>query len=187
MSWLRRRLCAAAIVMAVACSMASASCGYALAGQGNFLPAYIKTISIPTFTNLTAYFDLAQISTDKVRTQFIGRGKYKVTPEATGSDAVLNGTITGISITPTAFGAGQQASRYVITVTANVELRDVQKNTVLWANPAVIVREEYDAGTASAGDAVIDASAFFNRETDAVQRITDEFARTVVSSILEAF
>jgi hypothetical protein len=88
---------------------------------------------------------------------------------------------------PTAFGAGQQASRYVIMVTANVELRDVQKNTVLWSNPSVIVREEYDAGTASAADAVIDASAFFNRETDAVQRITDEFARTVVSSILEAF
>jgi lipopolysaccharide assembly LptE-like protein len=174
-------------VIAIASSMASASCGYALAGQGNFLPGYITTIGIPTFTNLTSYFDLAQMSTDKVRTQFIGRGKYKVLPEATGADAVLNGTITGISIVPTAFGAGQQASRYVIMVTANVELRDVQKNTVLWANPSVIVREEYDAGTASAADAVIDASAFFNRETDAVQRITDEFARTVVSSILEAF
>lgn len=189
MSWWCKgpRPAAAVMAMAIACSMVSASCGYALAGQGNFLPGYITTIGIPTFTNLTSYFDLAQMSTDKVRTQFIGRGKYKVLPEATGADAVLNGTITGISIVPTAFGAGQQASRYVIMVTANVELRDVQKNTVLWSNPSVIVREEYDAGTASAADAVIDASAFFNRETDAVQRITDEFARTVVSSILEAF
>jgi hypothetical protein len=127
------------------------------------------------------------MSTDKVRTQFISRGKYKVMPEATGADAVLNGTITGISIVPTAFGAGQQASRYVIMVTANVELRDVQKNTVLWSNPAVVVREEYDAQIASTAETVIDPSAFFNSETDAVMRITDEFARTVVSSILEAF
>src|SRR5205085_11869869 len=85
----------AATAVALVCSMASASCGYALAGQGNFLPGYIKTIGIPTFTNLTSFFDLAQMSTDKVRTQFIGRGKYKVVPEATGADAVLNGTITG--------------------------------------------------------------------------------------------
>jgi lipopolysaccharide assembly LptE-like protein len=187
MSWWCRNLRATALAVALACSAACASCGYALAGQGNFLPAYIRTIGIPTFTNVTAYFDLAQIATDKVRTEFIGRGKYKVLPEAAGADAVLNGGITSISIVPTAFGAGQQASRYVITVTANVELRDTQKNTVLWSNPSMVVREEYDASTSSAADVVVDPSAFFNQETDAVQRVTDEFARTVVSSILEAF
>lgn len=188
MLWWYSRLRAAALAAVVACSMASASCGYALAGQGNFLPAYIRTIGIPSFTNQTAYFDIAQIVTDKVRTEFIGRGKYKVVPEAAGADAVLNGTITGISIVPTAFSAGQQASRYVITMTANIELRDAQKNTILWSNPSVAVREEYDAGsTTSAADAVIDPSSFFNQETSAVTRVTDEFSRTVVSSILEAF
>jgi hypothetical protein len=187
MLWWYRNLRAAAFAVAMGCAAASASCGYALAGQGNFLPAYIRTIGIPTFTNLTAYFDIAQIATDKVRTEFIARGKYKVAPEAAGVDAVLNGAITSISIVPTAFGAGQQASRYVITVTANVELRDTQKNTVLWSNPSIAVREEYDAANSSASDVVIDPSAFFNQETNAVQRITDEFARTVVSSILEAF
>ena len=187
MLWWHRNLRAAALAGVVACSIASASCGYALTGQGNFLPDYIKMIGIPSFTNQTAYFDIAQIVTDKVRTEFIGRGKYKVAPEATGADAVLNGTITGISIVPTAFSAGQQASRYVITMTANIELRDAQKNTVLWSNPSVAVREEYDAGISSAADAVIDPSAFFNQETGAVTRVTDEFARTVVSSILEAF
>jgi hypothetical protein len=171
----------------VATSLTSAACGYALAGQGNFLPANIRTIGIPAFTNLTSYFDIAQISTDKVRTEFIGRGKYKVVPEATGVDAVLSGTITGISIVPAAFGAGQQASRYVITVTANIELREAQKNTVLWSNPYVTVRDEYDAGVSSAAGAVVDPSAFFIQEAAGVQRITDEFARTVVSSILEAF
>jgi hypothetical protein len=176
-----------AFLAVMACSMASVSCGYALAGQGNFLPDYIRIIGIPTLTNQTAYFDIAQIVTDKIRTEFIGRGKYKVAPEASGADAVLTGTITGIAIVPTAFGAGQQASRYVITMTANIELRDVQKNAVLWSNPYVTVRDEYDAGTSAAAGAVIDPSAFFNQESNAVVRITDDFSRTVVSSILEAF
>src|SRR3954471_13878288 len=95
---------AATLSLAIACSLASVSCGYALAGQGNFLPAYIRTIGIPTFTNVTSYFDIAQIATDKVRTEFIGRGKYKVIPEAAGADAVLNGGVTSISIVPTAIG-----------------------------------------------------------------------------------
>jgi hypothetical protein len=184
-SWCKR-VRAATLSLAIACSLASVSCGYALAGQGNFLPGYIRTIGIPTFTNQTAYFDIAQIATDKIRTEFIGRGKYKVAPELTGVDAVLNGIITGISIVPSAF-TGQQASRYVITVTANVELRDVQKNTVLWSNPSVAAREEWDATGPIDASAVVDPAAFFQQAQNAVQRITDEFARTVVSSILEAF
>jgi outer membrane lipopolysaccharide assembly protein LptE/RlpB len=168
----------------------SNACGYALAGHGSFLPAYIRTIGIPTFTNTTSYFDLAQIVTDKVRTEFIGRGSYQIIPEAAGADAVLVGTVSSISILPTAFSSQQQASRYTITVTANLELRDAQKNTVLWSNPAVVVRDEIDAtGAATSTDpaAPIDPAAFFNQETNAVQRVSDEFARTVVSAILEAF
>jgi hypothetical protein len=174
----------------VAAALVSHGCGYALAGHGSFLPDYIKTIGIPAFTNATSYFAIAQIATDKVRTEFIGRGHYQIVPEATGADAVLVGTVTGISIVPTAFGQQQQASRYTITITANIELRDVQKNTVLWSNPAVIVREDYDAaGTVSTDPtaAAVDPSAFFNQESSAVERVSTEFARTVVSAILEAF
>src|SRR5215213_1943735 len=98
-SWCNR-VRAVALMLAVSGSLASVSCGYALAGQGNFLPGYIRTIGIPTFTNQTSYFDIAQIATDKIRTEFIGRGKYKVAPETTGVDAVLNGIITSISIVP---------------------------------------------------------------------------------------
>jgi hypothetical protein len=168
----------------------SSGCGYALAGHGSFLPDYIKIIGIPAFGNSTSYFDIAQILTDKVRTEFISRGHYQIVPETAGADAVLAGSITGIFVMPTAFSAQQQASRYTITVTANIELRDARENKVLWSNPAVIVRDEMDAtGTATSNDpnGAVDPAAFFNQETNAVQRVSDEFARTVVSAILEAF
>jgi hypothetical protein len=177
-----------AVVLAAA--LMSSGCGYALAGHGSFLPEYIKVIGIPAFGNLTSYFDIAQILTDKVRTEFIGRGHYQIVPETSGADAVLVGTITGISILPTAFSAQQQASRYTITVTANIELRDSRESKVLWSNPAVTVRDEIDAtGAAVSNDpnGAVDPSAFFNQETSAVQRVSDEFARSVVSAILEAF
>ena len=170
--------------------LATQGCGYALAGHGSFLPSYIRQIGIPAFANQTSYFDIAQILTDKVRTEFIGRGNYKIVPETTGADAVLVGTITSISILPAAFGNQQQASRYTITVTANIELRDSRENKVLWSNPSMAVRDEIDAtGTpvSSAPSGAVDPAVFFNQSTSAVERVSDEFARSVVSAILEAF
>jgi hypothetical protein len=186
MWWWRKR---AFFVAVLSASLTSSGCGYALAGRGNFLPDYIRTIGIPTFENHSSYFQLAQLVTDKVRTEFIGRGNYKVVPETTGADAVLRGAVTAVSIVPANFSAEQQASRYLITVTANIELRDVQKDAVLWSNSAISVREEYDATSALTNDPTgfVDPSAFFNQETNAVERVGDEFARTVVSAILEAF
>ena len=185
--WLSSRKACGVLVLTAA--VMSSGCGYALAGRGNFLPDYIQTIGIPTFTNQTSYFAIAQVVTDKVRTEFIGRGNYKMVPDATGADAVMTGVITSISILPTAFSTGQQASRYTITMTASIELRDAQKDVVLWRNPSISVREEYDATGSASSDptVVVDPSAFFNQETNAVERVSNEFSRTIVSAILEAF
>ena len=177
------------LVWVLAAALVSNGCGYALAGRGNFLPAYIQTIGIPNFENHTSFFQMAQLATDKVRAEFIGRGNYKIVPEATGADAVLVGAITNVSILPTNFSAEQQASRYTITVTANIQLRDVQKDAVLWSNPAISIREEYDATSSLTNDpnGQVDPTSFFNQESNALERISNEFSRSVVSAILEAF
>jgi hypothetical protein len=161
----------------------SAGCGYALAGRGSFLPAYIQSIGIPQFGNITPY-EIEQQFTAKVRSEFIGRGKYKVLPEATGVDAVLTGEIVALTITPAAFGDTNQASRYFINVVARLEFKDLKTNNTLWENPSLVFREEYEA---TPGTSATDPNAFFGQETNALERITSEFARSVVSSILEAF
>jgi lipopolysaccharide assembly LptE-like protein len=174
----------AALMMALVVGPLSASCGYALAGRGSFLPAHIQVIGVPTFTNSTPYFELDQIFTEKVRSELIGRGRYKVLPDTTGVDAVLSGQITGLAIAPVSFTQDQQASRYVATVTANISLRDTADNKVLWQNPSLTLREEFDAAS---GTDALDPTAFFGQSTNALQRLSTEFGRTVVSSILEAF
>ena len=87
----------------------SASCGYALAGRGSFLPAYIQTIGIPTFANRTPSSTSRRCCTEKVRAEFIGRGKYKILPEATGVDALLTGEVIAITIAPASFTDQQLA------------------------------------------------------------------------------
>jgi hypothetical protein len=170
----------AILMLALACAP---GCGYALAGRGSFLPAYIQTIGIPQFGNATPY-EIEQAFTAHVRSEFIGRGKYRVLPQATGVDAVLSGEITGLSIAPASFTDQQQASRYVVTVVARLQFRDLKTNNVLWENPSLVFREEYEAAQ---GTSALDPNAFFGQEANALERVATEFARTVISSILEAF
>ncbi|HEX7087404.1 MAG TPA: LptE family protein [Vicinamibacterales bacterium] len=178
----RRDLLARAL--AAAAAGAAAGCGYSLAGRGSFLPAHIRVIGIPPFTNTTAFYEVGQVFTERVRTEFISRGKYKVQPDTVGVDAVLNGEILSLQIAPSSFSEDQQASRYVITVIAKIQFRDVTANRVIWENPRWAFREEYDA--AAAVDA-LDPNAFFGQDATALDRVGTEFAKSVVSAILEAF
>jgi hypothetical protein len=162
----------------------SAACGYALAGHGTFLPSYIQTVGIPQFTNTTPFYEVENVFSQDVRTEFINRGKYKIVPDATGVDALLTGEILGITIVPASFTDQAQASRYVIQVTAKIEFRDLHANKVIWDNPQWLFREEYEASAAA--DA-LDPNAFFAQEANALDRVGTEFAKSVVSAILEAF
>lgn len=171
-------------VLGVLCVVSDSGCGYSLAGRGSFLPAYVRTIGIPTFVNRTTIFNLETLLTQKVRAEFIGRGKYDILPQNSGVDAVLNGEVTAVSIIPASFNTSQLASRYAITMTARIELRDLRQNKVLWENAGVSFRQEYEA---TSGRGATDPVAFFQQDANALDRMSSEFARTIVSAILEAF
>jgi outer membrane lipopolysaccharide assembly protein LptE/RlpB len=159
-------------------------CGYSLAGRGSSLPPTIKTIAVPLFTNTTSFFDLEQTITQRVRLELISRGKFKVVPDPTGTDAVLTGEITSLTINPTSFTSDQRASRYAFTLIMKVEFRDLKTNKVIYDNPALSFRDEYEVTTATNS---ADKSAFLGSNSEALERMTNDFARSVVSSILEAF
>lgn len=163
-----------------------AACGYTLAGRGSFLPAYIKTIGVPTFTNRTPIFNLETMLTQKVRSEFIGRGKYRILPQANDVDGLLNGEVSAVTIAPVGFNPNQNnlATSYTVAMTAKIEFRDQHENKVLWENPSVQFRQDYPA---TSGRSTSDPVAFFQQDASALERMSSEFARTIVSSILEAF
>jgi len=171
------------VALLIVAVVAQSGCGYSLAGKGSFLPAYIKRIGVPMFTNNTAVFDLDRQVTERVRTEFIGRGKYTIVPEATGVDGLLTGVISSVTLIPVAFNQAQQATRYALTLSASVEFKDMHANKVLWSNPSMQYREEFALDPTSA----VDLNTFLGQDVDARQRMANEFARSLVSSILEAF
>ena len=166
-------------------TLTGSGCGYTLSGRGSFLPDYIKKIGVPTFENHTSLFNLETQVTQKVRSEFIGRGHYQIVPEANNVDAVLTGVLSGVSIQPVSFTPNQLASRYTIVMSAQVALHDVREGKVLWENPNLVFRQDYEA--AASGQVQVDPSIFFGQDQNALDRMTTEFARTIVSAILEAF
>lgn len=174
-------LAAAAMVI----SLSAAGCGYALAGRGSFLPDYIRVVGIPQLENRSTLIRGEQVLTEKIRTEFIGRRRYTIRPDAAGADAVLTGAITGIAVQPVGFTEQQLASRYLFTLTMSVQFTDARTNEVLWSNDALTFREEYELVTR--GNVAIQGETFLDQEASAFERISTDIARTVVTAILEAF
>jgi outer membrane lipopolysaccharide assembly protein LptE/RlpB len=171
-----------ALIVPVFCL--AGACGYALAGRGNALPAHVRSIGVPQFVNQSTTADIDRVLTDAVRAELQAKGRYLVQPEATGVDAVLVGTVTAVSLQPVAFTDSNQVSRYQILTTASIEFRDVSNNTVIWSNPSFQARDEYDVTTSETPN---DPSALFRQDANALDRMARAFARTVVTSIFEAF
>lgn len=171
-----------ACVMLMA-AVLSSGCGYALAGRGSFLPDYIQIVGVPAFANKTPVFELERALTDRVRTEFGSRGKYRVQPDTNNVDAILTGTIVDVRLRNTAYTAGSQAARVALDVIASFEFRDVRENKVIWTNPAMRFTEEYSPTTATGTD----PAAFLGGNTNALERLAQTFARSVVTAIFEAF
>jgi hypothetical protein len=164
---------------------ATPSCGYSLAGRGSFLPDDIRIVGIPPLVNGTPFFQVEQILTEKLRAEFIGRGRFTVVPDVGGADAVVTGTVTSISVQPVGFTENQLASRYQFVLTMNVTFADGRTNQVLWSNSALTFREEYELSTR--GNTALEGATFLSQERQSFDRIADDVARTVATAILEAF
>lgn len=156
----------------------TASCGYSLIGTGSFLPEYIQTVAIPTFGNTTSRFEVEVRITDAVTREFVSRGNFTMVADSQGADAELTGTITMFTITPIGL-AQEEATNFLVQIRAQVNFRDLVQNRVLYSNNAFLFRQQFEIES--------DPNAFFDVSNVAVDEIAEEFARTVVSSILEGF
>jgi hypothetical protein len=172
------------IPLVLVLAVMNTACGYALAGRGNTLPANIVTIGIPPFINQSVIGDIDRVITDAVRVEFQGKGRYRVLPQAEGVDAVLTGRVISVILQPVAFTATNQVSRNAIIAVAAIEFREAGTDRVIWENPSFRVQDEYEVTT---GTSATDASAVLTGNINALERLSRTFARSVVTSIFEAF
>ena len=172
-------------LFALALALSSAGCGYALAGSGSFLPDYIQVIGVPQLENNTTFFQVEQVLTEKIRTEFIGRGNYTIVPDQTGADGVVTGALTNLAVQPVGFTDQQLASRYLFTITMRVAFTDARTGMVLWSNDSLAFSSEYELNTR--GNTALDGAAFLDQERTSFDRIATDIARSVVTAIVEAF
>jgi hypothetical protein len=160
--------------------VASFSCGYRVAGQGDRLPPDIKTIAIPVFLNSTRQYRIEQRVSAAVTREFIERTRYRITSEPAQADAVLQGEIKDVRAGVIAFDpATGRATTLQVQVLAHVELVDQHTKKVVFANPNYTFREQYQVSQTP--------SALFEEQDPALDRLSRDLARTLVTEILENF
>ena len=168
----------AAVVLAA--GLTATGCGYHTAGSAVQLPQNIHTIAIPGFVSQSQTFRIEQRLTDAVVREFNSRTQYRVIHDTKGdADAVLKATVLSASASPLAYDSqtGRAASA-LITVSIQVRLTDRQ-GKVLFENPSYLFHDQYELSR--------DLTSFFQEDSPAVDRLSRDFARTLVANILEAY
>jgi outer membrane lipopolysaccharide assembly protein LptE/RlpB len=160
--------------------LAATACGYHTAGHAVQLPENVKTIAIPAFTNVTTTYRIEQMLTASVVREFTTRTHYHVLNEpGEAADATLRGTVISTSQSPLTYNSTTgQAASVLVVVSMKVSLTDRQ-GKVLYQNPSYLFREQYEVSQ--------DLASFFEEDTPAFRRLSQDFARTLVSNILEGF
>jgi outer membrane lipopolysaccharide assembly protein LptE/RlpB len=155
-------------------------CGYHTAGHAGQLPENVKTIAVPAFKNETTTYRIEQMLTSSVVREFTTRTHYRILNDPSDTaDATLRGTILSTTASPLAYDtATGRAASILVVVSIKVSLAD-RNGKVLYQNPAYLFREQYEVSQ--------DLTSFFEEDSPAFRRLSQDFARTLVSNILEGF
>jgi outer membrane lipopolysaccharide assembly protein LptE/RlpB len=165
-------------VLLAICGIIS-GCGYHTAGKSNLLPADLHTLAIPAFVNQTQTYSIEQMLTSAVVQEFGTRTKYQITADPSSADAVLRGTVLSSYTSPLTYDSKTgRAATVLVIVSMNVSLAD-KHGRILYQNPSYTFREQYQVSE--------ELSSFFEEDSPAFQRLSREFARTLVANVLEAF
>jgi outer membrane lipopolysaccharide assembly protein LptE/RlpB len=156
------------------------ACGYHSVGAATHLPPGVRTIAIPVFaTRSNAYRTETMMTTAVVR-EFATRTRLRVTPDNTAdTDSTLKGTILSQTVAPLTYNSQtQQSSSFLITIVVSVTLSD-RDGRVLYENKNYVFRQQYQSTT--------DLPTFLEENPAAVERLSRDFAKALVSDVLEGF
>jgi outer membrane lipopolysaccharide assembly protein LptE/RlpB len=170
---------AALLLALVAAAMTPAGCGYHVAGTANMLPASVHTIAIPPWTSIGVQYRLPNLLTQAITREMISRTHYTIVADPAKADAVLNGAVANMFSQATIGdpATGRTTGGQVI-VHIQVRLTD-KSGKVLFNRPDFEYRERYEI--------TVDPGQYFDENQPALERLSRDAARSVVSAILENF
>jgi hypothetical protein len=160
--------------------VALSACGYHIAGRGDMVPKTVKTIAIMPFGDATLRYKLARTIPADITREFISRTKYQVINDSGQADAVITGNLINYFASPTIIDPATSRATTVQAITViQVTMTERATGKVLFTRSGMEIRQRYEV----AGD----PKAYFDESGTALERISKDVARTVVSAILEGF
>lgn len=157
-----------------------AGCGYHEGGRGALIPPDVKTIAVPIFKNQTPQFKIEQQLTGAVTQELIERTQYRLTQNPAAADAVILGTVKQIRQGVATFNPQTgSASTLQVEVVVSVTMTDVHSKKVIFSNPNYVFRQQYQVSS--------NAATLIEEDPAALERLSQDFARALVTDILENF
>ena len=153
-----------------------AGCGYKVHSSVQNLPGGIRSLGIPTFSNLTPQYKVEQQITRAVLNEFSTRTRISINSSSSGVDGVLTGEIRSFNSSPVIYGTDTFGSAFLVTVGMAVKLTRLSDGAVLWENPNYVYSERYVLNTK--------ITDFFSEENPALERLARDFAAALASTVL---
>lgn len=164
----------------VALALVGSGCGYHISGHGDTMPKTLHTVAIQSFGNNTLRYKLARLLPSDIGRELISRTKYKLIADTSEADAVLSGSLVNYSAFATVVNPNTYAATTVqVIVVVNITLTERATGKVLYTRQGLEVRERYEIAS--------ELSQYFDESGTAMERVSRDVARTVVSGILEGF
>ena len=163
------------LLVLTAGALVLAGCGYSLRGS---LPGHIRTVAVPVFANKTQQPAVENFLTRAVIEAFVTSGRLKVVrPEE--ADSILEGEIVGYQLDSLAYDERANIREYRLTVTLNLQFRDVRQNVMLWRQEGV--REKADFRV------VGQVAATISSEESALRLAAVDIGRAIVNLAVDRF
>lgn len=172
----------AAVFLALVAAGSIPGCGYRLAGTGttaSLIPAGTTTIAILPVQSEGVRPEIAQRITESLINEFVVRGRYRAVSSEGQAEVVLEGTILSFRVDPVAFSPDGRTERSEVVITARMRLLQTTPEKVLWSRGNFVFTAQYDIPQLP--------GAPIEQELGAIDEIAVDFARAVVTTILEGF
>ena len=169
-----------AVVLAMLAAVLG-GCGYHLVGTASFLPPELDMLYVERFANNTTWVDVDQRLLESVTQEWLRRRRFVIVDTPEEAELVLGGTVNAVMIIPVTFDDSGRATEYQMSISTRVQLKDVrgEEPELLWEDPGFTRRTSYE----------VDVSAvdYFDRQIEAMDELSVEYARALVSAVLEGF
>jgi hypothetical protein len=175
----RCRQKAGAIAAALA-TISILSCGYHTGGNADLVPKTVRTIAIPAFGSLSTRYMLTDILPREIGREFTARTRFRIVYDQSTADAILHGSVTGLGIYPTVADPTTNKSTSVrISVSLAATLVERATGQILYSRSNWSIHEDYATA--------VDPHQFFDESGPALDRLSHDVARDIVSAVVENF